>query len=126
MNETKIADFMKKLGLTREEAIELIKEDAEVDKMKTSSEINSDLTEEQLKASKSARQTTAKKTTVYKFDTSNRKKKENPTKKILIDALRKAVEECGGTITEVANKEREFSFTFEEVNYKIVMSVPRK
>ena len=51
----KIAKLMKTLDLTEEEAIALIQDDLEVDRMTSTKQINSDLTEEQKKASKQAR-----------------------------------------------------------------------
>ena len=43
----KIAKLMKTLDLTEEEAIALIQDDLEVDRMTSTKQINSDLTEEQ-------------------------------------------------------------------------------
>ena len=123
MTEKQIEKMMKSLDVTREEAIELINEDAEVDKMKSAKELQSDLTDAQKKASKSARKTTG--TKVYKFDTSKREKKAKPEKKAIIDCLRSAVEGLGGTVTEVVNEEREFTFSLDGVGYKITMAVPR-
>ena len=54
MNENKISELMKTLDLTRDEAIELIKEDEQVDKMGMR-QVNNDLTEEQKKAIKKAK-----------------------------------------------------------------------
>ena len=112
------------LQISREEAIELIKEDDRIDHMKSAAEINSDLNAEQIKAAKDARKADRKKT-VFKFDVSKRPKKENPDKRILIENLRASVEEVGGTDIEVINVEREMTFKFNDVKYKIVLSAPR-
>jgi hypothetical protein len=52
MSEEKIKLMMNKLGLTREEAIELIEDDEKVDKMTSAKQWDSDLSDEQKKAIK--------------------------------------------------------------------------
>lgn len=124
MNEKLIRSHMDILGLTREEAIQLIKDDLEVDKMTKISEVNSDLTKEQIKASKVARQAD-RKPTVYKFDT-KRVRKANDSKRFLIETLKNALESAGCDSLDVTNIEREINFIFEDTKYKIVLSAPRK
>ena len=125
MNEKLIRSHMDILGLTREEAIQLIKDDLEVDKMTKISEVNSDLTKEQIKASKVARQAD-RKPTVYKFDTTKRVRKANDSKRFLIETLKNALESAGCDSLDVTNIEREINFMFEDTKYKIVLSAPRK
>lgn len=124
LNEKTIQKHMNVLHITREEAIELIKEDEKIDKMTSTSEINSDMSVEQVKAAKTARQADRKKT-VFNFDVSKREKKANPDKRILIENLRESVQAVGGTDIEVTNPEREMVFKFNNVKYKIVLSAPR-
>lgn len=124
INEKMIEKHMKILNISREEAIELIKEDEKIDKMTSTSEINSDMSVEQVKAAKTARQADRKKT-VFNFDVSKREKKANPDKRILIENLRESVQAVGGTDIEVTNLEREMVFKFNNVKYKIVLSAPR-
>lgn len=124
LNEKTIQKHMNVLHITREEAIELIKEDEKIDKMTSTSEINSDMSVEQVKAAKTARQADRKKT-VFNFDVSKREKKANPDKRILIENLRESVQAVGGTNIEVTNPEREMVFKFNNVKYKIVLSAPR-
>lgn len=124
INEKMIEKHMKILNISREEAIELIKEDEKIDKMTSTSEINSDMSVEQVKAAKTARQADRKKT-VFNFDVSKREKKANPDKRILIENLRASVEAVGATDIEVTNLEREMVFKFNNVKYKIVLSAPR-
>lgn len=123
-DENTIQKHMNILHLSREEAIELMKEDEKIDKMTTSAEINSDLTTEQVKAAKEARKADRKRT-VFKFDVSKRPKKENPDKRFLIESLRASIENVGGADIEVTNIERELIFNFNNVKYKIVLSAPR-
>lgn len=124
INEKMIEKHMKILNISREEAIELIKEDEKIDKMTSATEINSDMSSEQVKASKVARQADRKKT-VFNFDTSKREKKVNPDKRNLIENLRASVEAVGATDIDVTNIEREMTFKFNNVKYKIVLSAPR-
>lgn len=119
MDEKLIASHMKILGISREEAIELIEDDRRIDK----GEKLFELTAEQKQASKKARQAD-RKVTVYKFDTSKRKRPANENKRLLIETLRKAVEDLGATV-EVTNIERELVLMLNDTKYKIVLSAPR-
>lgn len=122
MNEQKIQSLMKNLKCSREEAIEVLNEDIRINKMKPS-EVNADLTPEQLKASKDARKI-GKKPTTIKFDTTNRKKKENPDKQYIVSQFAECVNNFGASY-EIINAEREFVFDYKGVKYKVVVSVPR-
>lgn len=119
MDEKLIASHMKLLGITREEAIQLIEDDRKIDK----GEKLFELTPEQKQASKKARQAD-RKVTVYKFDTSKRKRPANDTKRLLIETLKQAVEGLGAT-AEVTNIEREIVLMLDNKKYKIVLSAPR-
>lgn len=124
VNEALIAKHMKLLGLTREEAIQLIADDEAVDKMTRTSDIDGDLSAEQRKATKKARQAD-RKPTVYKFDTSKRKRVENSGKRFLIETLKNALEDVGCDNLEITNVEREIVFFSDGTKYKIVLSAPR-
>lgn len=124
-NETEklIAKHMNLLKISREEAIQLIEDDKRIDK----GEKLFILTPEQEKASKKARSAGRKpKTTVYKFDTTKRKKPENKNKSDLISVITGALTEHGAENLELINPEREFTFTMDGTKYKIVLSLPRK
>lgn len=124
-NETEklIAKHMNLLKISREEAIQLIEDDKRIDK----GEKLFSLTPEQEKASKKARSAGRKpKTTVYKFDTTKRKKPENKNKSDLISVITSALTEHGAENLELINPEREFTFTMDGTKYKIVLSLPRK
>jgi hypothetical protein len=122
MNEALIAKQMKLLGLSREEAIQLIKDDERIDK----GEKLFSLSSEQEKTSKKARQV-ERKATAYKFDTSKREKKKNPDKEEVIATIIQALSDnLGIAVDEVTNPEREFSFHFHDTKYKVVLSAPRK
>ena len=124
-NETEklIAKHMNLLKISREEAIQLIEDDKRIDK----GEKLFSLTTEQEKAAKKARTAGRKpKTTVYKFDTTKRKKPENKNKSDLISVITSALTEYGAENLELINPEREFTFTMDDTKYKIVLSLPRK
>lgn len=123
--EEMIAKHMNTLGITREEAIQLIADDEEIDRMTRTSDIDGDLTAEQRKSAKKARQAD-RKPTVYKFDTTKRKRAENTGKRFLIDEIKKCLENAGADNLEVTNPEREIIFMSEGTKYKIVLSAPRK
>lgn len=123
--EEMIAKHMKTLGITREEAIQLIADDEEIDRMTRTSDIDGDLTAEQRKSAKKARQAD-RKPTVYKFDTTKRKRAENTGKRFLIEEIKKCLENAGADSLEVTNPEREIIFMSEGTKYKIVLSAPRK
>lgn len=123
VNEQLIAKHMKTLGISREDALQLIADDLAVDRM-SNKEVNSDLTAEQQKAVKSAKQAD-RKPTVYKFDTSKRKRAENTGKRFLIETLRTALENAGCADIEITNVEREIVFHSDGTKYKIVLSAPR-
>ena len=123
--EEMIAKHMNVLGITREEAIQLIADDEEIDRMTRTSDSDGDLTAEQRKSAKKARQAD-RKPTVYKFDTTKRKRAENTGKRFLIDEIKKCLENAGADSLEVTNPEREIIFMSEGTKYKIVLSAPRK
>lgn len=125
VNEKLIEKQMKILGISREEAIQLIADDEVVDKMTKTSDINSDLSKEQVKASKEARKAD-RKPTVYKFDTTKRKRAENTGKRGLIETIQNALDEYGCNDIEVTNVEREIVFYSNGTKYKVTLSQPRK
>lgn len=116
-----VENLMKVLGCTEQEAKQILEDDKKIDR----GEKLFELTPEQQKASKKARQTGTKKKTVYNFDVSKRKRKENPDKAFLIEIFKKTLESQEATNIEVINPEREMVFSFNDVGYKIVLSVPR-
>lgn len=121
MNEKQIQQYMESLGISREEALQLMADDDAIDHGAELFE----LTPEQAKVSKQARQTD-RKPTVYNFDTSKRQRAENPDKRFLIQTLKSAVEGVGGENLTVTNIEREIEFYLNGKRYRITLSAPRK
>lgn len=116
----KVAKLMKSLGLTEAEALELIAEDEEVDKMKMS-EVDNDLTDEQKKVVKKAKNVGTKAKNSEKV-VRNRKKDEEKLKIIaeICDFLTKSGKNC-----EILNAEREISMQIGENSYSIVLTKHR-
>jgi hypothetical protein len=112
LDETRIANLMKTLGCTREEAIEVIREDEEIDGM-SMKELHADLTPEQRKAAKDATKTGTRKRTEVK-----RERKVDETKKRLLNAFRIYIEGAGGEV-EPLKTEAEMHFTFEGSDYTV-------
>lgn len=124
---TNIEKIAKTLDITIDEAKSLVADDKQIDKMTSIKDIDNDLTDDQKKALKKARQSD-RKPTVYTFEKgrSKKAKKEKPMKKTLIEGFKGVVESLGATDVEIPNEEREMTFTIEGVKYKIILSEPRK
>lgn len=123
MTEKDIEKVMTSLDLTREEAIEMLKEDEEIDRM-TPTEAYSDLTEEQRKAVKSATITGSKKRTPVK-----REHKVDAEKLAIMNALDNFLYNHDYNIQITGRKnESEISFSLGENSYtlKLIKHRPPK
>ena len=118
MNE-QIQKMMKNLGLTEQEARELLADDAKVDK---GQKMAFDLTPEQEKEAKKARSTGTKKPTAYKFE--NRKRKENPEKRDILKAVFELAEDCWDN-AELVNPERQVDFHLNGNHYSLTLTCHR-
>lgn len=118
MNE-QIQKMMKNLGLTEQEARELLADDAKVDK---GQKMAFDLTPEQEKNAKKARAIGTKKPTAYKFE--NRKRKENTEKRDILKALFELAEDCWDNAVLV-NPERQVDFHLNGNHYSITLTCHR-
>lgn len=118
MNE-QIQKMMKNLGLTEQEARELLADDAKIDK---GQKMAFDLTPEQEKNAKKARATGTKKPTAYKFE--NRKRKENTEKRDILKAIFELAEDCWDN-AELVNPERQVDFHLNGNHYSITLTCHR-
>ena len=118
MNE-QIQKMMKNLGLTEQEARELLADDAKIDK---GQKMAFDLTPEQEKNAKKARSTGTKKPTAYKFE--NRKRKENTEKRDILKAIFELAEDCWDS-AELVNPERQVDFRLNGNHYSITLTCHR-
>lgn len=115
----KVDELMKKLNITKEEALQLIEDDKAIDK-------GADLfplTAEQKKNAKKACACGSKAPTAYKFD--KRERKPNEDKRTLIQLIATAIEKDCDAPLEITNIEREINFVFNGKKYKLVLSAPR-
>lgn len=121
MNQKQL--IMQNLGLTEEEAEELLKCDKMIDK---GEKMPFDLTEEQQKVAKDMSKTgtkTKKAPTVYKFE---KKKTENTAKSEIIAKIKQLLTENGLINVKILNKERQISFSNGENDFEITLTQKRK
>ena len=109
------------LGISQEEAEQLVADDEAIDKGAKLFELSA----EQEKASKKARAIGTKTTTTTKTTTKRERKADND-KAMLIDEIKQAIEglDCVEGV-EVTNAEREMLFFCNDRKFKIVLSAPR-
>ena len=122
MPMSKQIEALRKLGLTDAEIEQVLADDKRIDKGEKLFELSA----EQEKASKQARQAD-RKPTVYKLDNTagKRSKKANTDKQAIINAIDEALCRIADQQTEIINAEREIIFHFNGVKYKVVLSAPR-
>ena len=122
LDEAHVRDLMKKLDLTREEAVRLINDDE--------NDITVELTPEQAKVEKEMRQADRKKETTPR----KRERKIDQNKRFLIDsfvwALTTDADEIGDNVfadnVVVTNPEREITFDFKGEKYQLTLVKKRK
>jgi hypothetical protein len=118
-----------KAGISREEAEAMFAEDKLIDKGQV---MEWDLPpEEHKKAMKYANSDEKKKKapTAYNFDTSSKKRKENPTKAGIIAELARFLTENSEYATEnveITNKERQIAFKIGDTGFELTLVQKRK
>ena len=132
---------MRKLGYTDEQIQQMLADDKRIDRgevlewdlspeehKKAMKYANSD-EKKKKKIEKSAENTEKKGGTAYNFDTSTKKKKENPTKgnfiALLATILVKNPDFCAENV-EITNKERQIAFTIGENAFELTLVQKRK
>lgn len=119
-------EAMRKLGMTEEEIADVVKSDEAIDK----GEKLFELTAEQEKASKQARNSGTRKTpTVYKLDNADgkRSRKENPTKEGIIQLLATFLQENGNfSAVNITNASRMIAFSCENDDFELTLVQKRK
>ena len=133
MTEADILKTMQTLKLSREEAIEVLQFDEEVDKM-TTKEATSDLTAEQKKNAKAATKTTGdKRKRSYTF--TKRERKPDLIKREIIETIARNLDRCvfegeevDGSVdnVQIANPEKEITFAVYGDAYSLVLTKHRK
>ena len=125
---SKQIEALRKLGLTDAEIQQVLEDDKRIDKGEKLFELSA----EQEKASKQARNSgTRKAPTVYKLDNADgkRSRKENPTKAGIIAEIAKFLVENSENAcenVEITNKERQIAFKIGENCYELTLVQKRK
>lgn len=117
MAETQKEKLMRILDCTPEEADDIIETDKIIDK---GGRTPYDLDPAQEKQAKQFARTRA----VYNFDTSNRKRKENPTKQGIITELAEFLQnqsENAVADLEITNKERQIAFSIGSNRFELTL-----
>lgn len=125
MPNTQKENIIKYLGVSAEEADEILATDKEIDRGKKTFDF--DLTSEQQKTAKQYTKTGTR--TVYNFDTKNRTRKENATKGGLIAEFAKFLREGSEykpTTVNITNKERQIAFTIGNDDFELTLVQKRK
>ena len=131
MTEAQITKMMASLKISREEAIEVIREDEEIDKMPMS-EVDNDLTAEQKKAKKDATKTTGdKRKRAYKF--TQRERKPDEVKREIIETIAHNLDRacCGENLDHpqditIVKPEKEITFVLFGEEYSVTLTKHRK
>ena len=129
MAEDKRIEAAMKLGMSREDALAMLAEDKRNDRGEV---MEWDLPpEEHKKAMKYANSDEKKKKapTAYNFDTSGKKRKENPTKAGIIAELARFLTENSEYATEnveITNKERQIAFKIGDTGFELTLVQKRK
>ena len=116
MNEKQIEKFMKSLGISREEAIQLIEDDKAIDRGAKMFDLDPELE----KGAKKARQAERKATAPVK-----REKKAKPEKAEICCAMMDGLKALGVEEFNISNPEREFVFIHNGTKYKVTLACPR-
>jgi hypothetical protein len=115
LDEKLIAKHMATLNVSREEAIQLIEDDKEIDRGAKMFDLDPELE----KGAKKARQADRKTTTV------KREKKAKPEKAEICSAMMQGLQGLGVEDFTVNNPEREFIFIHNGTKYKVTLACPR-
>lgn len=108
-----VEKYMKILSISREEALQLIKDDKAIDRGAKMFELDPELA----KGAKKARQADRKPSEKPR----SRERKPNEDKRHLISLLSDVIPaDCA-----ITNPEREFVFVYNETKYKVTLSAPR-
>jgi len=120
IDEKKIQKAMKNLDLTREEAIEMLQEDEEIEKHDANPH---PLTPEQEKVAKKMRSST-RGPTVYKLD--KRERKPNELKREIMQTLFECVQGTDWAAPTLSNPERTIDFTIGDRTFTVSLTEHRK
>ena len=121
--EQSVYNNLRKMGLTDEEAKDVISADKAIDK----GEKLFELTEEQKQVEKKYKNTHTRTVKTAYGQTQTKERKTDTDKRMLIDALAEKLENyADGGKVNITNAEREIELVFHDRKFKIVLSAPRK
>ena len=131
MTEAQITKIMATLKISREEAIAVIREDEEIDKMPMS-QVDNDLTPEQKKAKKDATKATSdKRKRNYTF--TKRERKPDEVKREIIETIAHNLDRacCGENLDHpqditIVKPEKEITFVLFGEEYSVTLTKHRK
>lgn len=129
IDEKQIERIMLGLHIPREEAIEVYLADKAIDRGERMPFDLDPETEKMAKKFANVQERKRKAPTVYNFDTSQKKRKENPTKSGIIAEIAKFLQEISENACEnvqIVNAERQISFTIGENTYELTLVQKRK
>ena len=122
--EEQILKMMKTLDITRDEAIELINEDKEIDRKKDS-QVDDDLSEEQKKAKK--KYTNVKRGVNAYGKKTERVLKPDENKRLIIDIIANALKDCEiVSSVNITNPQKYITFNIESEDFEIDLKRKRK
>ena len=116
-DQAKVKNLMVCLGITEQEALQVLEDDKRIDK----GEKLFELTEEQKANEKQARLTDERVATTKP----KREKKVDNQKQDIINTMVGSIINVFGVRVDVANEEREFEFELNDRKFKVVLSCPR-
>ena len=129
LDESQILRIRQGLKCSREEAVEIFLADKAIDRGERMPFDLDPETEKMAKKFANVQERKKKTPTVYNFDTSTKKRKENPTKSGIIAEIAKFLQENSENACEnviITNAERQISFTIGENTYEFTLVQKRK
>lgn len=129
LDEAQILRIRQGLKCSREEAVEIFLSDKAIDRGERMPFDLDPETEKMAKKFANVQERKKKTPTVYNFDTSTKKRKENPTKSGIIAEIAKFLQENSENACEnviITNAERQISFTIGENTYEFTLVQKRK
>ena len=117
-DQAKVKNLMVCLGITEQEALQVLEDDKRIDK----GEKLFELTEEQKANEKQARLTGERVATTKP----KREKKVDNQKQNIVSTMVGSIINVFGVRVDVANEEREFEFELNGRKFKVVLSCPRQ
>lgn len=115
-----VAKLMKNLGISEEEALQVIADDKAIDR---GERMNFDLSKEEEKAAKKYANVGEK---TVKTPRKAPVRKENTTKSAIIAEISAFLSEKGYEMVEITNKERQIAFKVGENDYELTLVQKRK